>query len=108
MSLPSDMQWGHIDENGTWNGLIGALNDRVSLQTKLYKHTQTLISSNPLTQFRPSIQDFDISGYGVFKLCKVPLISIAIETFDRLRSGLNSFHGELLLVDHHTKGGEHM
>ena len=28
---------------------------------------------------------------------------MVIETFDRLRSGLNSFHGELLLVDHHTK-----
>ena len=32
---------------------------------------------------------------------KTPMISMANETFDR-------FHGELLLVDHHTKGGEHM
>ena len=35
--------------------------------------------------------------------CKESLISMVIETFDRLRPGLNSFHGELLLVDHHTK-----
>ena len=40
-------------------------------------------------------------------MCKESLISMVIETFDRLRPGLNSFHGELLLVDHHTKGGEH-
>ena len=41
-------------------------------------------------------------------MCKESLISVVIETFDRLKSGLNSFHGELLLVDHHTKGGEHI
>ena len=41
-------------------------------------------------------------------MCKESLISMVIQTFDRLRSGLNSFHGELLLVGHHTKGGEHM
>ena len=41
-------------------------------------------------------------------MCKESLISMAIETFDRLRSVLNSFHGELFLVDHHTKGSEHM
>ena len=39
---------------------------------------------------------------------KESLISMVIEKFDRLRSGLNSFHGELLLVDQHTKGSEHM
>ena len=31
-------------------------------------------------------------------VCKDSLISMEIETFDRLRSGLNSFHGELLLI----------
>ena len=41
-------------------------------------------------------------------MCKESFISMAIETFDRLRSGLNSFHRELLLVDHQTKGSEHM
>ena len=41
LSLPSDMEWGHIDENGTWNGLIGALNDRVRLHTELYTHKYT-------------------------------------------------------------------
>ena len=61
-----------------------------------------------------SIQDFDtiVSSeisleMESFNMCKESLISMVIETFDRLSSGLNSFHGELLLVDHHTKGGEH-
>ena len=44
LSLPSDMQWGHIDENGTWNGLIGALNDRVRFTLK-HTHTPTLTNS---------------------------------------------------------------
>ena len=30
------------------------------------------------------------------KFCKESLISMEIDTFDSLRSGLNSFHGELL------------
>ena len=34
-----------------------------------------------------------------FKMCKESLISMEIETFDRLRSGLNSFYGELLLIE---------
>ena len=62
----------------------------------------------------PTIQDFDTifsSEISLemesFNMCKESLISMVIETFDRLRPGLNTFHGELLLVDHHTKGGEH-
>ena len=60
-----------------------------------------------------TIQDSDIipinfARDGIFKMCNESLIFMAIETFDRLRSGLNSFHGELLLVDHHTKGSEHI
>ena len=48
-------------------------------------------------------QDFDI--FVSFKIslemeslniCKESLIFMEIDTFDRLRSGLNSFHGELL------------
>ena len=61
-----------------------------------------------------AIQDFDtIVSCEIslemesFNMCKESLISMVIETFDRLRPGLNSFHGELLLVDQHTKGGEH-
>ena len=61
-----------------------------------------------------SIQDFDtiVSSeisleMESFNMCKESLISMVIEAFDRLRPGLNSFHGELFLVDHHTKGGEH-
>ena len=41
-------------------------------------------------------------------MCKESLISMVIETYDTLSSGLNSFHIELLLVDHHTKSGKHM
>ena len=64
--------------------------------------------------FNPPFQDFDTIVSSEISLemeslnmCKESLISMAIETFDRLRSGLNSFHGELLLVDYHVKGGEH-
>ena len=52
-----------------------------------------------------SIQDFDIIVSSEISLkmealnvCKDSLISMEIETFDRLRPGLNSFHGELLLI----------
>ena len=50
-----------------------------------------------------SIQDFDtvVSSkisleMESLKTCKESLISMEFDTFDRLRSGLNSFHGELL------------
>ena len=62
-----------------------------------------------------TIQDFDTIVSSEISLemealnvCKDSLISMEIETFDRLRPGLNSFHGELLLLNHHTKGSEHM
>ena len=42
------------------------------------------------------------------KICKESLISMKIDTFDRLRSDLNSFHGELLSLDHFTKGSDHL
>ena len=52
-----------------------------------------------------SIQDFDtiVSSKNFLEMeslnmCKEALISMEIETFDRLRSHLNSFHGELLLI----------
>ena len=52
-----------------------------------------------------SIQDFDTIVSSEISLemvalnvCKDSLISMVIETFDRLRPGLNSFHGELLLI----------
>ena len=51
------------------------------------------------------IQDFDtiVSSkisleMESLKICKESLISMEIDTFDRLRSGLNSFHGELLWI----------
>ena len=52
-----------------------------------------------------SIQDFDtIVSFKIslkmesLKMCNQSLISMEIDTFDRLRSGLKSFHGELLLI----------
>ena len=52
-----------------------------------------------------SIQDFDIIVSSesslemeALSVCKDSLISMEIEAFDRLRPGLNSFHGELLLI----------
>ena len=44
------------------------------------------------------------------KMSKESLISMEIGTFDRLRSALNSFYWEesLSVLDHHTKGDEHM
>ena len=52
-----------------------------------------------------TIQDFDTIVSSEISLemetlnvCKDSLISMEIETFDRLRPGLNSFHGELLLI----------
>ena len=51
------------------------------------------------------ILDFDtIVSYKIslemefLKICKESLISMKSDTFDRLRLGLNSFHGELLLI----------
>ena len=51
------------------------------------------------------IQDFDTIFSSEISLemealnvCKDSLISMEIETFDRLRPGMNSFHGELLLI----------
>ena len=64
--------------------------------------TCTLISTN--VQLK-AIQDFDTIVSSEISLemealnvCKDSLISMEIETFDRLRPGLNSFHGELLLI----------
>ena len=52
-----------------------------------------------------TIQDFDtivspkISlKMESLKICKESLVSMEIDIFDRLRSGLNSFYGELLLI----------
>ena len=52
-----------------------------------------------------SIQDFDtIVSFKIslemksLKMCKESLISMEIDIFDRLRSGMNSFHGEFLLI----------
>ena len=68
--------------------------------------------STPTLQKRAIIQDFDTFVSSKIslemessKMCKESLISMENETFDRLRSHLNSFHGQL---DHHTKGSEHM
>ena len=47
--------------------------------------------------FKDRKLQFKISTTSLLKICKESLISMEIETFDRLRSGLNSFHGELLL-----------
>ena len=55
--------------------------------------------------FNVTIQDFDtIVSFEIslemeaLNVYKDSLISMEIEKFDRLRPGLNSFHGELLLI----------
>ena len=53
-----------------------------------------------------TIQDFDTIVSSIIslemeslKICKESLISMEIDTFDRLRSGLNSFHRENSVVN---------
>ena len=67
-----------------------------------------IMTAMPIQDF-DTIVSFEISlEMASLNMCKESLISMAIKTFDRLRSVLNSFHGEWLLVDHCTKGDEHM
>ena len=66
-----------------------------------FSHMETIQDFDPFLSSEISLEMESLN------ICKESLISMVIETFDRLRSGLNSFHGELLLVDHHTKGSEH-
>ena len=70
------------------------------------KLVDCLGDSDPIQDFDTIVSSEISLEMESFNMCKESLISMVIETFDRLRSGLNSFHGELLLVDHHT-GGEH-
>ena len=70
---------------------------------------------NPGRFLPASIQDFDtivsseiLLEMEALNVCKDSLISMEIETFDRLRPGLNSFHGELFLIGSPHKGSEHM
>ena len=71
------------------------------LQLLSGEHTQTVLVKSNIAD--NTIQDLDtiVSSkisleMESLKICKESLISMEISTFDRLRSGLNSFHGELL------------
>ena len=55
-------------------------------------------SNNPIQNF-DTIASSEISlEIEALNICKDSLIPMEIETFDRLRPGLNSFHGEMLLI----------
>ena len=62
-------------------------------QGNLWPHKRDLSNS----RFRHNCSEISLEMEAL-NICKDSLISMGIETFDRLRSGLNSFHGELLLI----------
>ena len=76
-----------------------------SLTFALILQNKHLNANRQVTRIQYVIPDFDtiVSSkisleMESLKICKESLISMESDTFDRLRLGLNSFHGELLLI----------